>query len=116
MPLTPLQFVDHLPPVASFLISPGRTGRPIGIGVLGVLPREIEPMGRLGVLLADNLDGRARVDEVFPNSGADSAGVVRGDLIVAINGQREINKDSVMATLRGMFPGEDVRLTILRTR
>ncbi|MGB7328293.1 MAG: S1C family serine protease [Rubripirellula sp.] len=112
--LTPLKMEDYLPPVASFLISPGRTGRPVGIGVLGVQPRKIEHKGRLGVLLVDNADGRALVDEVHPNSGADSAGVARGDLIVAINGHREVSKNSVMETLRGMFPGEDVRLTILR--
>ncbi|TWU47481.1 serine endoprotease [Rubripirellula tenax] len=112
--LTPLQLSDQTPPVASFLISAGRTGRPVGIGVLGVQARKIEHHGRLGVMLVDNVDGRAVVDEVFPNSGADSAGVVRGDLIVAINGHQEVNKSSVIETLRGMFPGEDVRLTILR--
>lgn len=112
--LTPLSFVDHTPSVASFLVSVGRTGRPIGLGVLGVQARKIEHQGRLGVMLNDNADGRAVVEDVFPNSGAMSAGIVAGDLIVAINGRSEVNKSSVIETLRGMFPGEDVRLTILR--
>lgn len=112
--LTPLKFVDHKPSVASFLVSVGRTGRPIGLGVLGVQARKIEHQGRLGVMLNDNADGRAVVEDVFPNSGAMSAGVAVGDLIIAINGRNEVNKSSVIETLRGMFPGEDVRLTILR--
>ena len=112
--LTPLTFVDATPSLASFLISSGRTGRPIGLGVLGVQARKIEHQGRLGVMLNDNADGRAVVEDVFPNSGAMSAGIVAGDLIVAINGRSEVNKSSVIETLRGMFPGEDVRLTILR--
>ncbi|WP_145169339.1 PDZ domain-containing protein [Rubripirellula lacrimiformis] len=113
--LKPLQLVDHKPSIASFLISPGRTGRPVGIGVMGVGARKIEHQGRLGVILNDSPDGRALVEEVYPNSGADSAGVVRGDLIIAINGIHESNKTSVIETLRDMFPGDEVRLTILRT-
>lgn len=113
--LTPIRFVDASPAVASFLISPGRTGRPVGIGVLGVPSRKIDHQGRLGVMLNDDANGRAIVVEVFPNSGADSAGIVRGDLIVAINGNREANKTSVIETLGGMYPGDDVRLTILRS-
>lgn len=112
--LTPLRFVDHTPSVASFLVSVGRTGRPIGLGVLGVRARKIDHQGRLGVMLIDNADGRAVVEDVFPNSGAMSAGIIAGDLIIAINGRSEVNKSSVIETLRGMFPGEDVRLTILR--
>ncbi len=112
--LKPLVWVEQTPSIASFLISAGRTGRPIGMGVMGVPARKIEHQGRLGVMLIDNTDGRAVVDEVFPNSGADSAGIVRGDLIVAINGHQEVNKNSVIETLRGMFPGEEVKLTILR--
>lgn len=113
--LKPLQFADDTPAVASFLISVGRTGRPIGIGVLGVPERQIAHRGRLGVMLNDDTSGRALVQGVFPNSGADSVGIVPGDLIVAINGRRKTNKNSVIETLRGMFPGERVHLTILRS-
>ena len=113
--LPPVQFSSFPPPIASFLISPGRTSRPIGIGVVGVKPRRVDHHGRLGVLLEDDSSGRALVQGVWPDSGAEDAGIVEGDLIIAINGREENSKTGVIETLRGMFPGERVRLTILRS-
>jgi len=113
--LPPVQFATNVPPVASFLVSVGRTGRPIGIGVVGVKKtRPVGHQGRLGVMLQDDESGRALVNEVFRNSGAAQAGIVPGDLIVAINGREEETRRAVIDRLRGMFPGERVRLTILR--
>lgn len=111
----PISFVDSKPAIASFLISTGRTGQPIGIGVLGVPARRIEKDAILGVRLRDNDQGRPIVRDVIPNSGADTAGIVPGDMIVAINGRRESNASGVILKLREMFPGENVRLTIERS-
>ncbi len=112
--LKPLTFSNHVPPIASFLFSPDRTGRPIGIGVVGTKPRPIADEGMLGVQLRDDLQGRALVNVVEPRSGADIAGIRAGDLIVKINGRQEHGQRGVKAALSGMFPGEHVRLTILR--
>lgn len=113
--LRPVEFSTNVPPSASFLVSAGRTARPLGIGVVGVnKTRPVEHQGRLGVLLRDDVDGRALVNEVFPQSGAATAGIEPGDLIVAINGREENTRRDVIDRLRGMFPGESVRLTILR--
>jgi S1-C subfamily serine protease len=114
IPLVPIELTDTSPPIGSFLISAGRTGRPIGFGVLGVAARRIGHQGRLGVKLNDDGNGRAVVREVVPNSGADDAGIEEGDLIVAINGFQKRSPDSVVETLGEMFPGERVRLKILR--
>ncbi|WP_345327311.1 S1C family serine protease [Novipirellula rosea] len=111
----PAEFYPQQPPVGSFLITPGRTGRPIGIGSLGVLERRVEHKGRLGVVLGNSTNGRARVEGVWPDSGADEAGIEPEDQIIAINGQEVFNSDNVINTLRGMFPGESVQLTILRS-
>lgn len=113
--LPPIEFSNTAPPIASFLISPGRTGRPIGFGVVGVKSRQVQHQGRLGVMLTDDSSGRALVDEVFPHSGAERAGIVIGDLIIAIDGLEKIKRTDVIETLRGKFPGERVRLTILRS-
>jgi S1-C subfamily serine protease len=109
----PAEFAGEAPPVASFVISVGRKSKPIGLGVIGAEPRRVSHMGRLGVYLAK---GRleALVRRVFKHSGAEEAGLKEGDLIVAINGKPEGTRLGVMATLRGMFPGESVRLTITR--
>jgi len=112
--LKPIEFVDTTVGVSSFLISPGRGGRPIGLGVVGVPERQVKHNGRLGVLLNDSEDGRALVEGIWPRSGAKAAGLQIGDLIVAINGRQEASRNSVIQTLRGMFPGESVHLTIVR--
>ena len=112
--LNPAEFAGEIPPVASFVISVGRKSTPIGLGVVGAKPRRITHQGRLGVLLQDDRTGRAMVRGVFPDSGAEAAGLQKGDLIVAINGRKERSRLGVIETLRGMFPGENVRLTITR--
>ncbi len=112
--LVPAEFSSQVPAIASFVVSAGRTGRPIGIGVVGVKERAIGHQGRLGVLLEDDSNGRALVQLVLPQSGAAIAGVEKGDRIIAINGLEKKSRVGVIETLRGMFPGESVRLTILR--
>lgn len=111
---SPLKFNAHSPEIASFLISLGRTGRPIGLGVVGVKERPIQHQGRLGVMLEDDSKGRALVQLVLPESGAAIAGVSPGDRIIAINGQAEDSREEVIDRLKQMYPGESVRLTILR--
>lgn len=113
-PLKPVVFTDSVPPIASFLLTPSRTGRLIGLGVVGTGPRPIKDEGKLGVVLKDDYQGRAKVDLVEPKSGADIAGIKSGDLIVGINGRKENDRHGVFATLQQLFPGERVRLTILR--
>lgn len=112
--LVPVEFSNQAPVIASFLVSPGRTGRPIGIGVVGVKERAVAHNGRLGVMLDDDPNGRALVQMVWPHSGAEIAGIEPGDRIIAVNGREERGKDGIIERLRGMFPGESVRLTILR--
>jgi len=100
--------------VGSFLVSAGRGEAPIGIGVMGVLPRRVEHVGRLGVVLGNDNRGQARVDGVWPDSGADDAGVLPGDRILAVNGRDEAGQQRVIRALNGLYPGETVRLTIQR--
>ncbi len=114
VPLLPIELTDSSPPAGSFLVSAGRTGRPIGFGALGVAARRIDHQGRLGVRLYDDGNGRAVVRQVVENSGAADAGIEPGDLIVAINGFQKRGRDSVVEMLGGMFPGERVRLKVLR--
>ncbi|MEM9645539.1 MAG: PDZ domain-containing protein [Planctomycetota bacterium] len=109
-----LSFVDRTPEVGSFLISPGRTGRTIGIGVVGTGRIRVEPNGRLGVHLQDNERQGASISFIQPGSGAELAGIEKGDQIVAVNGLQQNDPRQVKDELHKQFPGETVRLTIVR--
>lgn len=107
-------FASDEPPVGSFLVSVGRGGRPIGLGVVSVRSRSIDAHGRLGVLLEHGEGGKARVEVVVPSSGAHDAGIQRDDLILAVDGRQAGGRDEVIRVLRDLFPGESVKLTIAR--
>ncbi|QEG43389.1 S1C family serine protease [Roseimaritima ulvae] len=109
-----VEFSEQEPVIGSFLISAGRGDSPIGFGVMGVRPRRVGHVGRLGVALRNDPQGQALVDGVWPASGADDAGVLPGDRIIAVNGHDEAGQKRVISALRGMYPGEIVRLTIQR--
>ncbi len=112
--LRPVEFTRFVPMIGSFLISPDRSGRVIGIGVVGAAPRKVSHRGMLGINLQRIEEGGARVQAIIPNSGADEAGLEKGDRIIAIDGQTQSNVDIVVSTLNSMFPGEVVQLTIER--
>lgn len=112
--LKPLEFATETPSIGSFLISPNRSGRMIGLGVVGVAPRRVEHRGRLGVRLEESANGQALVGFVLPQSGASLAGIQERDRILAVNGQSAPGRDSVIQQLRKIYPGEIVELTILR--
>jgi S1-C subfamily serine protease len=112
--LQPIEFADQgSSPIGSFLVSIGRGGTPISLGVVSAQPHPVQHHGRLGIQVQDALDGPT-VRLVLAGSGAAVAGVKLGDRIVAIDGQDELTESTVIQTLRGMFPGESVRLTINR--
>jgi S1-C subfamily serine protease len=112
--IVPAKFSTPEPPTGTFLVSPGRDGFTIGLGVLGVAARHIGHQGRLGVSFLDASNGPAMVRRVAPASGAYEAGIQGGDRILKINGHQMLGSRSAIKTLGGMYPGEVVSLTIIR--
>lgn len=112
--LRPVEFYSAAPSIGSFLISPDRSGRVIGLGVVGAAARKVGHQGRLGIALQQTDEAGARVRSIMPHSGADDAGLEKGDRIIAIDGHTQSDVNIVAATLNSMFPGEVVRLTIER--
>lgn len=112
--LTPALFHDEEPTVGSFLITVGRGGRPLHLGVVSVASRPVAASGRLGVKLDNDSLGRVRVQVVVAESGAYDAGVLPGDQILAVDGRKSGDRDEVIQLLKNMFPGESVRLTLAR--
>jgi serine protease Do len=56
----------------------------------------------------------AIVETVEPGSGADGAGVRRGDIIVALGGDSVGNTGDLLGALRDYRPGDAVELTVVR--
>ncbi|MEM9365887.1 MAG: PDZ domain-containing protein [Planctomycetota bacterium] len=112
--LQPVVFATEVPAIGDFLVTPGRSGRVAGLGVTGTRPLRVEHEVRLGVMFRTEPTVGALINRVYPGSGAARAGVQLGDRIVAIDGQQHSNSDMVRATLKDMFPGDVVQLTIER--
>jgi S1-C subfamily serine protease len=72
--------------------------------------------GYLGVVLERRRDGGsgALVAEVAPGSAATTAGIVVGDVVVAINGQSITGQAALVATIRNLRPGDDVKVSLVR--
>lgn len=98
----------------SFVVSPGRSGYPIGFGVLGVSARRVGHDGRLGVRFPRQPGAPARVEYVLPRSGADEAGIQLSDQILKVNNIDMLSWQAAMKALKSKYPGEVVRLTIMR--
>ena len=60
------------------------------------------------------VDEGAFVQSVVPDSAADDAGVVEGDVITSVNGQPTPDSESVGAVIRGLQPGDEVVLGVER--
>jgi serine protease Do len=56
------------------------------------------------------------VNSVTPNSAAARAGIRRGDVIVAFNGESVVDGNSLRNQVAGTRPGTEVKLTIMRDK
>jgi putative serine protease PepD len=57
----------------------------------------------------------ARISEVMPNSGAERAGLQRGDRVTVINGHKVTGADDLIVQIRSQQPGQRVRITYERS-
>lgn len=90
------------------LITNGRVIR----GYLGIGGADIPPV--MARLL--NMEERAGiyVDSVSPDAPADKAGIVSGDVILALDGKDIVNTRQAMDTVAETRPGTEIRVTLLR--
>ncbi len=69
----------------------------------------------LGVSGRDSLgDAGVEIMEVFPGSGAETAGLMVGDVIVAVNGRPVKGISDLAARIRHRVPGDQLVLNVLR--
>jgi serine protease Do len=89
------------------LVREGRVVRGwLGVGVDDVGPAEAEQRG-------GNLEG-ALVGEVIPRGPAARAGLQRGDIIVALNGEPLADSRALRLRIAAQPPGSTVRLDVIR--
>jgi S1-C subfamily serine protease len=72
--------------------------------------------GFLGVSLGDRRDGGqgALIGEVTADSPADEAGIVDGDIVVAVDGKTVDGAAGLVAAIRDREPGDEVTITVIR--
>jgi serine protease Do len=103
-----------LPPVGSWLATPGVNSTPVAIGVLSVAARKIlPPQAALGIHL-DTTDDVARIAAVEEGSAADLAGLKPGDAIRQVNGKEIKSAGQLRQTIFSYQPGDKVTLVIER--
>lgn len=87
---------------------------PVAVGVVSVDTREIPHQpGTLGIRFAlENND--PRVVQVYPGTGAEAAGVLVNDLIVAVNDVPTLTREKLIGTIRTYSPGDVIELTVKR--
>ncbi|MBI2477395.1 MAG: PDZ domain-containing protein, partial [Planctomycetia bacterium] len=101
-------------PLGSWLVTPGLKGRPLSIGVSSVASRVIEGQpGVLGVQI-DSDETRAMIVKIFPNSGAEKAGLRENDVIVKVMKTDVSSLQEIQEVLAKHRAGEIVKATVLR--
>jgi S1-C subfamily serine protease len=76
-------------------------------------PQSLPPAGNLGLSVSD-ANGSIRVDGLDDDSAAGAAGVLVGDGLLALDGQRLLNVADLSIALLDKAPGDKVRLRVLR--
>ena len=107
----------------------GGEGGSIGLGfaipISKVLPiieqlrnSETPTHARLGVTVSNEIEGGlaigAGIESVESGSAGDGAGLKSGDVVLKVDDEVISSVDSLVATIRGYRPGDDVELTVLR--
>lgn len=116
-PLPAVTWSNAKPELGSFLVAPQPDGDPAGFGVLSVRERSLRESDQafLGVVGDLRFDGPGvKVREVSEGSGAASAGIRAGDVILKV-GERVISGLMELRTsLSPIEPGDILTLTIER--
>jgi serine protease Do len=94
--------------IADQLIETGEVNIPyLGVGTIPLTPEVAEQFDL-------SVESGQLVDSVRPGSGAEEAGVRRGDVITAIGGEEVASYGDLLGALRDYQPGDTVDLTIVR--
>ncbi|GBD36457.1 hypothetical protein HRbin36_01582 [bacterium HR36] len=109
--------------VGTFVIAPKPGGQIAAVGIVSVAARDVPAkgpgsypnpnVGYLGVTLQDTEDGPT-ITSVLEGSPAEKAGLLSGDVIYSLAGQRVRNVEGLLEALRAYPPGARIRVVVLR--
>lgn len=100
-----------IPKPGALLASSGLNVWPLAVGVASAKPVDIPSEGKLGIRMEGDLP---KVSRLIPGSGAESAGMRRGDLIAAVDGQQIKTALDLINIVKGRLPGDVLTLSVKR--
>lgn len=106
------------PEVGAFLVASGASEEALAMGVVSVKPRSLKQKDRgfLGVIMNMNSPkgGGVLLNVVEPGSAASKAGLLKGDVILAIDGESVSNMLEMRNFLQQQIPGEEITISYKR--
>jgi len=105
------------PPLGSFLALARPDGSAGGMGVVSVLRRSLRESDRafLGVIMDTTHAGPGvKIERVQPETGAERAGLRRGDIVLGLDGKETNGTFELGAMLQRMEPGGTIKLRFRR--
>lgn len=100
--------IDYAKRIASELIDNGVATH----GLLGATVHPYAPSS--GTTQSTGFSTGARIMEISPDSAAQSAGLVSGDIITGVNGRSILDSQTLTAAIREVAPGQTAEITYLR--
>ncbi|WP_166828439.1 S1C family serine protease [Thalassoroseus pseudoceratinae] len=98
-----------------WFVSPGMDDSPSSIGVVSVPLRKLPPArGILGIGIENTPDGTTQITTIYPNSGAERAGLRVGDVVSRVAGKSIRSADALATEIGSHRPGEIIDLEVTR--
>lgn len=98
-----------------WFVSAGMDDSPTSVGVVSVPLRKLPPArGILGIGIEDAPNGHTQITTVYPNSGAERAGLRVGDVVSQVAGQLVQSADALASVIGSHRPGETITLEVMR--
>lgn len=112
--LRPVQWAADPVSVGQWAITPGIAETPHAVGIISALPHRVRPPRAFIGVQFERSGSAPKVEEVLAGLGAEKAGLKRGDLIEAVNGDSVTNREQVIETIRELREGQKVKLSVQR--
>ena len=113
--LSPVRWSMESPPLGAFLAAPQPDGQPAAFGVVSVLERNLRETDSafLGVIGTLDFEGPGvKIEKVADDSGAKTAGLKAGDIILKVGDRAISGVLELRNSLVGLEPGNSVTLNV----